>query len=405
MIGEQERARAIPITFTGTRRELGAILLRGYSLLVPTIGLYRFWLTSWRRRFYWSHTDIGGDRLEYTGSATQLLLGFLMALAVFVPLYGMFFYLSTLSSEAALVGYGGIGIFIWFLSGYASYRGRDFRLSRTLWRGIRFDQTGSAWNYAVRRFGWSILMIVSGGLVYPFMAISLWRYRYQHSWYGDRPFSFVGNWKQLAWPFYASYFLVALIGGIGVVTALGMNIWPGDGEPINPAALVPIAISALLCGAVVLFYQSREISRMLSSVGLGEARLHVVVSARGLWWIYLLCALGLTLTVGLLLLGGLLVLTVVAGEAFASGSFDMELFLGNLRSSFVTVIAVVLGYLLMLGAYSFNRELFIRLGYWKLVAAGAAISGLDDLGAVRARDEDKALVGEGLADALNVGAY
>ena len=88
---------------------MAGLLLRGFALLVPTIGLYRFWLTTWKRRFYWSHTEIGGDALEYTGNALQLLLGFLMALAVFVPLYGLFFYLSTQSSEAAIVGYGGVG--------------------------------------------------------------------------------------------------------------------------------------------------------------------------------------------------------------------------------------------------------------------------------------------------------
>ncbi|WP_162783702.1 YjgN family protein [Devosia naphthalenivorans] len=405
MVGEQGSGEPVQVVFSGSRRELGAILLRGYGLLVPTIGLYRFWLTSWRRRFYWSHTDIGGDRLEYTGNASQLLLGFLMALAVFVPLYGLFFYLSTLSTEAAFVGYGGIGIFIWFLVGYAIYRGRDFRLSRTLWRGIRFDQTGSAWGYAFRRFGWSVLMVFTGGLVYPFMAANLWRYRYRHSWYGDRQFSFAGSWRQLAWPYYTSYVAVLLIGGIGLVAGIGLDVWPGDGAQLNPAGFVPIAISALLCGLVALFYQSREVTRMFSSIELEAARLTVGVSARSLFWIYLLFTLGLTITVCLLLVGGLLVLGAVAGEAFAGGSFDMEAFLGNLRGSFATVAAIIAGYLLILGAFSLNREVFIRLGYWKLVAHGAVISGLDNLGGVQARDEDKALVGEGLADALNVGAY
>ena len=48
MVWGQERP--VPVRFTGTRGELGGMLLRGYVLLVPTIGLYRFWLTTWKRR-------------------------------------------------------------------------------------------------------------------------------------------------------------------------------------------------------------------------------------------------------------------------------------------------------------------------------------------------------------------
>lgn len=182
-LGEEQ---PVAVKFTGTRREMGGLLLRGYGLLLPTIGLYRFWLTTWKRRFYWAHTEIDGDALEYTGNASQLLLGFLMAVSVFVPLYGLFFYLSTLSQEAALLGYGGVAVLVWFLMGYATYRARDFRLSRTLWRGIRFDQAGSAWNYAFRRFFWSLLVVATAGLAYPFMAATLWGYRYRNSWFGDR---------------------------------------------------------------------------------------------------------------------------------------------------------------------------------------------------------------------------
>jgi uncharacterized membrane protein YjgN (DUF898 family) len=393
------------VVFTGSRSELAGILSRGYALLIPTIGLYRFWLTSWKRRFYWSHTSIGGDRLEYTGDASQLMLGFLMALAVFVPLYGLFFYLSTLSSDATLIGYGAIGVFVWFLSGYAIYRARDFRLSRTLWRGIRFDQAGSAWNYAWRRFGWSVLMILTAGLVYPFMAANLWRYRYRNTWYGDRQFGFTGRWTQIAWPYYLSYIAVVIVGATAIWNGAGQGVFSFGIASFNPAALLPLAIGAGLCGLAVLFYQSREISRMFSAVQLGSAELRVKIRARSLLWIYLLFGLVLLGAFLLLLLGGALVLGSLAGDAFAHGQFDAQIFLGHMRSSYATVIAVVLGYLLILGAFTGTSELFIRYGFWRLVAQSATISGLESLQSVRAREEDKALVGEGLADALNVGAY
>jgi len=392
-----------PVVFTGTRRELGAMLLRGYLLMVPSIGIYRFWLTTWKRRFYWSNTDIGGDALEYTGNAMQLLLGFLLALAVFIPLYGVFFYLSTQSSTTAVIGYGAIAVGLWFLSGYAIYRARDFRLSRTLWRGIRFDQGGSAWGYAFRRFGWTIATLVTAGLVYPFMAGNLWRYRYANSWYGDRQFGFTGSWKSVARPYYLAYLLVVAIAAVALGLAAGMEAFRGDVPPAK--AVLVLLLGAALVGLTIVSYQARELSRMFSAVRLGEAALTVSVRARSLLAQYLLFGVALLAAYIVLAIGGFVVLSTVAADAFADGQFQPAVLLGHLRGSAATIMALIAGYLLIFAAFTLMSELFLGLGYWKLVANGAVIDGLETLSSVRARSEDKALVGEGLADALNVGGY
>lgn len=395
----------VPVVFTGARAELAGVLLRGYALLIPTIGLYRFWLATWKRRFYWANTEIDGDPLEYTGNAMQLLLGFLMALAVFVPLYGLFFYLSTQSSEAAIVGYAGVAVLLWFLMGYAIYRARDFRLSRTLWRGIRCDQGGSAWGYARRRFFWSLLVLVTAGLAYPFMAASLWSYRYRHSWYGDRQFGFVGSWKQLARPFYLSYLVVVVIGAVGLGMGAVMGGLPVSGATPTGGGVAVMLIAAGLIGLMLLYYRAREISRMFSAVRLGEAALTVKVRARSFLGQYLLFGLALAGSYVVLAIGGVIVLGTVAGGAFAGGEFDPQLFMQSLQGSMTVLLAIIFGYLLLLGAFSLIAELFLGLGFWKLVANSATITGIESLRTVKARGEDTALAGEGLADALNVGAY
>jgi len=33
---------------------------------------------------------------------------------------------------------------------FAIYRARRYRMTRTVWRGVRFWMTGSGWNYALR---------------------------------------------------------------------------------------------------------------------------------------------------------------------------------------------------------------------------------------------------------------
>lgn len=404
MANDHEQDGAVPVVFTGKRHALAGLLLGGYALLLPTIGLYRFWLTTRKRRFYWANTEIGGDALEYTGNAMQLLVGFLMALAVFVPLYILFFYLSTQSLETSLAGYGAVAALIWFLMGYAIYRARDFRLSRTLWRGIRCDQTGNAWAYALRRFGWSLLMLASAGLAYPFMAANLWTYRYRHTWYGDRRFGFTGSWKQLAGPYYLCYAVVALAGGTGLGLAAANGAFVFDGG-VDVGDFLPLIVGAAISGLAVLFYQSCELTRMFSAVRLGAAALSVKIRMRGLLGMYVFFGGGLAISYVVLALGGIIVLGAVASGAFLNGEIDLQLLLRHMQASVVTLLAIVFGYLLILGAFSFSAELFIGLGFWQLVAGGARITNLDSLRTVRARKEDKALAGEGLADALNVGGY
>ena len=50
-------------------------------------------------------------------------------------------------------------------------------------------------------------------------------------------------------------------------------------------------------------------------------------------------------------------------------------------------------------------EVILALGWWKLLARSTTIANPDSVRSVRAAPEDRALIGQGLADALNVGAY
>ena len=67
--------------------------MRGALLELVTLGFYRFWLATDMRRHLWSHTSVDGDAPEYTGTAKELLIGFLFALAILVPIYLAYFFI------------------------------------------------------------------------------------------------------------------------------------------------------------------------------------------------------------------------------------------------------------------------------------------------------------------------
>src|SRR5271154_4839885 len=91
------------VQFLGDEAAYWRLRIKGAALLILTLGLYRFWFATDVRRFLWSNTEIGGETLEYTGLATELLGGFLFAVAILVPLYTAFAVAALEFSPHALV--------------------------------------------------------------------------------------------------------------------------------------------------------------------------------------------------------------------------------------------------------------------------------------------------------------
>ncbi len=84
---------ASPVAFTGVRGDFRRLIMRGALLELVTLGFYRFWLATDMRRHFWSHTSVEGDAPEYTGTAKELLIGFLIALAILAPIYLAYFFI------------------------------------------------------------------------------------------------------------------------------------------------------------------------------------------------------------------------------------------------------------------------------------------------------------------------
>lgn len=385
-------SRAGKVTFLGTSARLTAILLHGYLMTLLTAGIYRFWLVTQKRRFYWSNTLIDGHPLEYTGRSIQLLVGFLLAITVFIPLYGGVFYLTTVFREAAALAYVGLFVVLYFLSGYAAYRGRRFRLTRTLWRGIRFGQTGSAWLYAVLRFFWTLATIVTLGLTYPLMVVSLYKYRFNNTWFGDRKFSFGGRARDFAGTFILVYLVNGVLAGVVVMALVASRA---------DASFLPLALLLATLSLSLPLLRARIETRMLSAIRIGEAGISVRIKARSLYAQYIVFGLlagGISL-VFLMLLGFFL-------EGLESGALSGLIETVTLFGrGFGTLILFAVAYLAVIATYALFWEIVFHLGYWKLVVREAVITDIDSLRTVRASHEESPNIGEGLADALNVGAY
>ncbi len=200
---EPDEAR---LSYHGHKGRLAILAIVNLLLTILTLGLYRFWARTRFRIYFWGNIGFLGDRFEYTGRGLELFLGFLMTLPVIFVLGAAFYAVQffILIPYGELYGFASLAalaVITYFLIGFATYRARRYRLSRTAWRGIRAAQTGSSIGYAFRWLGFFFLNILTLGLAAPLATVRLQRYAMNNTWFGDQQF----ETNYAAWELFRKY--------------------------------------------------------------------------------------------------------------------------------------------------------------------------------------------------------
>jgi uncharacterized membrane protein YjgN (DUF898 family) len=405
------------VRFLGERRSYWWLLVRGAALLMTTLGIYRFWLTTDVRRFLWSNTEVAGEALEYTGTPLELLLGFLVAIAILIPVYTGFFLaaldLGTLGKLSGVIAFAALGV----LGQYAMFRARRYRLTRTIYRGLRFHQEGSAWAFAFRAVLWWLATALSFGLAYPFQLASLERYKMRNTFYGDLAGSFDASGLSLllrGFPMWLSVFaplalaVTGFIGGVdwkALADALsqgGDNVMgrieggnPGLGAAVVFAMLMGSASVTLACLLYPAF-QAVVLRWWSSGLRFGDIELRSRLRMRDVYGAYgrfVGYAILFSMVMGI---GGAIVLVGVGALARIGTGAGGEI---------VTTLALLVGYVVAALGFSTIYRATVLLSLWQLGMESLQLSGLSTLEKVRATGRPSSALGEGLADALNVGGY
>src|SRR5437868_1511972 len=173
-------AALAPVAFTGRNGAFRRLVTRGAMLELVTFGFYRFWLTTDIRRHLWSSTEIDGDVLEYTGRGKELLFGFLIATAVLLPVFLVYSLIGLEFERFKAFASLPLYLLLFAFGQFAAYRARRYRLTRTVWRGVRFWMTGSGCSYAWRSVLWGVLLVPTLGLAYPWRMAALEHYKLRH---------------------------------------------------------------------------------------------------------------------------------------------------------------------------------------------------------------------------------
>ncbi|MGD9895630.1 MAG: YjgN family protein [Candidatus Methylacidiphilaceae bacterium] len=246
------------LSYDGRIGELYGIFLLNLLLTVVTLGIYRPWAVTRMRRYVWSRTSFQGDRFEYTGTGLEMFLGYLAAIAILFGLYLAFAVLVIVASlisrplEYAVISLSPTFAILAFAGIFSAQR---YRLSRTLWHGIRGGMRGSALAFGSRAFLYLVAVILTLSLGVPWMTVRLFERRINASSFGNLAFNFVGRARRLYRPY-----LVEWVTFFSLTIALLAIVYHAFGAPIfhtshagRMSPEVEKAVTTLLYGLVAGF--------------------------------------------------------------------------------------------------------------------------------------------------------
>ena len=397
-----EASQEAPVAFTGDGGAFLRMMFKGALLQLVTLGFYRFWFLTNIRRRLWSDTAIDGDAFEYTGRGKELLIGFLFALAILAPFYILYF-LAGLEAER-LKAFASFPLFlVFYLFGqFAMFRARRYRLTRTIWRGIRFWMTGSGVKYALRSFGWAILATLTLGLLYPWREASLERYKMRNTYYGDLQGRFVGTgwglFKKGAWIWLVDILVILVPWILFAVKLANAGAAHSDDDPVSGTAFADVkgwiilgSISPVVAVLLWPVYQAIEWKWWLDGLRIGEVRVSSRLSRSTIFGLYL------GLFGVLIVLGLCAALFIGLPMAMFGGASD-----GPPIGLLVYFAFVYIAALLVVGAFF---RYFLQFRLWAAVMRSLTVYDLAAAANVQARGEAANALGEGLADGLDVAGF
>ena len=404
----QTYPQTLPVDYRGTFRELFGLALWTGFLTVVTLGIYRFWATTRIRRYVWSAIAPGGDPLEYTGTGLERFLGFLVAVVILAAYLSVINLVLFAAGVVALPGEGGplqlqlaltaSALAALPLFGFALYRARRYKASRTRWRGIRCAMEPGAAGYAWRWLALTALSALSLGLLLPLQTFVLEKYMADRSWFGDARLHQGGHWTMLYRP------MVHLLIGGGLLLASGLLVLVGAEPPA--VFLLVLGTPWFLIGLLHYRVQSFRVLAEHKTLGdairfradpsTGHVLATIVLGWLGAAGIVFLWGIGLGLIMAAVgLATGLAGFGPGGTGAADAGPFD------TIGVPFL--VAVFLGYAVLILVLAAFQTAFVAQRITAHVASATVARGTSELGRIGQRKGDDNVDADGFAAALDIG--
>jgi uncharacterized membrane protein YjgN (DUF898 family) len=380
------------LEFTGPRSDFVRLVLRGAALELITAGFYRFWLATDMRRHLWSATSLDGDAPEYVGTPKELLLGFLFAMAILLPLYAAYFLIGIEAQRWKAFASIPLVLFYYLFAQFARYRARRYRVTRTVWRGLRFGMGGSGLVYVGWFSLWTLGSLLTLGLLMPWRQAALERYKMGHTAYGTLPGHFAGT----GWALFKQVWWLWLLWLASLMAMIAMARWP-KAWFLQP--LVPFTWPFLYAA-----YKASEWRWWLSGIRFGEVAIESDLERSELIGRYWLVIGWFVLLLGCLLAWLMVVSTIWAANAGLAGA-PVLLQVRSAMQQLPVMILVGGGYVVAALAFGALMRIYLTRDLWERLAESATIRNLAAMDDVAAQGRMAGAVGEGLSGDIDIAGF
>ena len=400
--------------FRGESGRLAWLVFFTTILTIITLGIYRFWMKTRVRQYYWNAIRVDDEPLEYTGTALELFVGFLIAILFLAVYLGSItlglLYFSIVQFEQIPIVAPLTAIAVLPFLPYAAYRSQRYLLSRTRWRGIRFGLDLAAWSYTLRWFLWALLSILTLGLTSPLGDYSLRRFITARMSFGDQKFRLEGG----AGGLYAGYMWLWAIGAATLVTLIYVSVSAEqgiNGEPVMDPGAITLVVGLYIAAILAYFwYSGYRLRYIINNTTFGDnVRLHSDLSPWRLVGImiggYLLMMLVVVATIAVL--GVIAYFVTDALETAGIGLSALSPDSGEqLDPAAIPIFAAIFlaAFLAINVVVAVCAQLFIIHRITARIVEGTRVENLQSLGVAKQQPHAET-GGEGFADALDVGAF
>ncbi len=288
--------KTTPVVFTGKAGEYFGIWIVNLLLSIVTLGIYSAWAKVRRKKYFYNNTLIDGVGFDYHATPISILKGRIIAFTLFV-IYMFGGKVSPLIPPALAI------VFMLFLP-WIVVRAMTFNARNTSHRGLRFNFTGSV-RSAVRVFiGLPLLIALTLGLIFPYIAHQRNQYLLSNHRFGISNFDFNVSVKT----FYKIYLLALLI-LLSIGAVIGIAVAASMGGHFDETALkraAPVMGIAFFIAYVFIllipsaFIQARIGNAIWNTTRLDHLHFHSDMRARDLIALYVTNLLAIVVSFGLM---------------------------------------------------------------------------------------------------------
>lgn len=293
--------KKIPFEFHGRAGEYFGIWIVNILLTIITVGIYTAWAKVRTNRYFYGKTVVNNSNFAYLADPITILKGWLIAVVILI-IYGV---TTTIIPPLEFVFF----ILLIMVLPLLVVRSMSFRARNSAWQNIRFTFKGKYGEAAMIFIVWGfLLMILSLGLLFPYIQYRMKKFLIENSTYGQSDFEFKANASDFYIVYLIAFGLMTLVGVIvsvvvGIVASQMPGMEAGMQEPqVAQAIMITMIMPILLLAYLFMFaYMKSRIDNITwSGVHIQGNKLESNLRARDLTWIYFTNLLGIMLSFGLL---------------------------------------------------------------------------------------------------------